>query len=105
MRKNFKSSEKQSNYHLITNNNITWVSQLINNPVLILGASLSYEEIDLWSLIISRERNFSKKKNKVCRKPIYQMTINEINNVWIEKLLDNDLNYEQQWEKLNNLLK
>lgn len=105
VRKNFKSSEKQSNYQLITNNNITWVSQLINNPVLILGASLSYEEIDLWSLIISRERNFSKMKNKVCRKPIYQMTINEINNVWIEKLFDNDLNYENQWEKLSNLLK
>jgi len=104
VRKNFKSTEKQLGYHSSTNINITWISQIINNPILILGASLSYEEIDLWSLIITRERNFSKNKNKVYRNPIYQMTINEIKNVWINKLFENNLSYDEQWKKLNKLL-
>lgn len=104
VRKNFKKSEKKINYDSTTTDNITWVSQLIKNPVIILGASLSYEEIDLWSIIISRERNFSKKLVKVHRNPIYQMTINQINNVWIDKLFVNDLSYEQQWENLIEIL-
>lgn len=104
VRKNFKKVEREQNYKK-SKDNITWISQLINNPVLILGASLSYDEIDLWSLIITRERNYSKIDNHdTHRKPIFQITKNKINNAWIDKLFENNLSYEEQWKKLNNLL-
>ena len=104
VRKNFKKSEKQINNDSISNENITWVSQLINNPIIILGASLSYEEIDLWSLLMTRERNFSKNINEGFRKPMYQMSIDKINNVWVEELFDSNLSFDLQWEKLINIL-
>ncbi len=104
VRKNFKKSEKQINNDSTKNENISWIYQLINNPVIILGASLSYEEIDLWSLIMTRERNYSKKKNEGFRKPMYQMSINKINNVWVEELFDTNLSFDLQWEKLINIL-
>lgn len=104
VRKKYKEIENQSKQNEIGKESLTWISQIINNPILIIGAGLSYEELDLWSLLIIRERNFSKIQNNRCRKPIYQMTIEKINNVWIERLFENINNYDAQWGELIKIL-
>ena len=35
---------------------------------------------------------------------MYQMSINKINNVWVEELIDTHLSVDLQWEKLINIL-
>lgn len=92
----------------------TWYDQLIHQPVLILGASISNSEWDLWSAFVNRERNFSKKDNKKFRKPIYQMRSSEnlisiendkkINEQWFEKLFEEKYCFNEQWTMLSEII-
>jgi hypothetical protein len=91
----------------------TWYDQLIHQTVLILGASISDTEWDLWSVFVNRERNFSKKKNMKYRKPVFQMRNlnNDSNNnnsksneLWFDPLFDESTPFDTQWDKLSNLL-
>lgn len=94
-------------------NNDTWYDKLTHNPVLILGASISSNEWDVWSAIVNRERNFFKQKNITYRNPIFQMrnktskgqTCDTANQYWFKPLFDESLCYEKQWVKLEELLK
>ena len=91
----------------------SWYDVLTLKPVLILGASISSNEWDLWSAIVNRERNFSKQKNITYRNPIFQMrnktskgqTCDTANQYWFKPLFDESLCYEKQWVKLEELLK
>jgi hypothetical protein len=102
LRKHTKSSE------LKNNDCNTWYNQLSNQPVLILGASISDTEWDLWSAFVNRERNFSKIENKKYYTPIFQMRSSEEkksycstnNKIWFQELFNENLSFEKQWKEL-----
>jgi len=107
LRKHSKSAER-NNKKLNT-----WYDQLTHQPVLILGASISDSEWDLWSAFVNRARNFYKGENQKNRQPIYQMRSNEdkkciingTNQQWFQELYSEKTSYNDQWAKLKNLLK
>jgi len=96
-----------------TPNNYNWYDKLVHNPLLILGASISNNEWDLWSAIVNRERNFFKQKNIQYRNPIFQMRHNDCKKVenqsasqeWFEPLFNESLSFEKQWNNLKQLFK
>lgn len=93
LRKHSKSEAR------INQKNDTWYDKLTHNPILILGASISRNEWDIWSSIVNRERNFFKYTNNAYRKPIFQMRSelckmicdDSINKKWFEPLFDERL--------------
>jgi hypothetical protein len=99
IRNKYKEIEKQ---YL---KDLTWYSQIIENPVLILGASMSEAEWDLWSAIVYSKRNFAKNDNN--EKPIFKMMSPEeaskLNNEWILPLYK-DMDFTNQWKVLEKLL-
>lgn len=105
-----KHSKKRTNKNT---NKGTWYDKLTHNPVLILGASISSNEWDLWSAIVNRERNFFKQKNIQYRNPIFQMRHNDCKKVenqsasqeWFEPLFNESLSFEKQWNNLKQLFK
>ena len=98
-----------------TNKKKTWYNQLTYQPVLIVGASISAAEWDLWSAFVNRERNFSRAKNIIYRKPIFQMrkikdndskmNSDKSNQQWFKPLFDQQLSFEKQWEMLIKMFK
>lgn len=112
---NIERLRKHSKSKIKNNNKLnTWYDQLIHQPVLILGASISNSEWDLWSAFVNRERNFSKKDNKKFRKPIYQMRSSEnlisnendkkTNEQWFEPLFDEKYCFNEQWSMLSKII-
>jgi hypothetical protein len=87
---------------------LTWFSKIVQNPVLILGASMSDFEWAMWSAIVYKYRNFAKPTNKQYFYPIFQMmevkSENQTKNTWIQPLFT-DMSYDKQWEQLERLLK
>lgn len=94
----------------------TWYDQLTYQPVLILGASISNAEWDLWSAFVKRERNFSNTEFQKFRKPIYQMRVkvdsacpysvpDRNNEVWFEPLFDMNMLFEKQWDEIIKMFK
>ena len=89
----------------------TWYDKLTHNPVLILGASISSNEWDIWSAFVNRERNFSKKSNQIYRNPVFQMRSDKCkkecedntNQKWFQPLFDEKLEFNEQWIKLKQL--
>lgn len=98
-----------------TNKKKTWYDQLIHQSVLIVGASISAAEWDLWSAFVNRERNFSRAENILYRKPIFQMRksnndnqkmdTDKSNEQWFTPLFDEQLPFEKQWEMLVKIFK
>lgn len=89
----------------------TWYDQLVHQTVLILGASISNSEWDMWSAFVGRERNFSKNDLQRFRKPVFQMRFNDYrcnvqkaNSNWFEALFSEDIPFPQQWTNLSKLL-
>jgi hypothetical protein len=112
---NIERLRKHSKSRIKSNTKLnTWYDQLIQQPVLILGASISNSEWDLWSAFVNRERNFSKKDNKTFRKPIYQMRSSEYlisnendkktNEQWFESLFDEKYCFNEQWSMLSKII-
>jgi hypothetical protein len=112
---NIERLRKHSKSKIKNNNKLnTWYDQLTHQPVLILGASISNSEWDLWSAFVNRERNFSKKENKKFRKPVYQMRSSEnlisnengkkTNQQWFEPLFDEKYCFNEQWSMLSKII-
>lgn len=105
LRKHSKSEAR------INQKNDTWYDKLTHNPLLILGASISSNEWDIWSAFVNRERNFFKTDNTKYRNPIFQMRSENCkcdckdtsNQKWFEPLFDETLSYKHQWDKLKTL--
>lgn len=101
IRKHFKQEEKKSSFDL------TWYSQILKNPVFILGASVSEAEWGLLSAIVYKARNFAKPENKHHENEIYKMFSAEQakeHNFWYAPLFT-DKNFEEQWRLLEKYLK
>lgn len=82
---------------------LSWYSQLLNNPVIFLGTSLSEVEWDLWTAITHANRNFAKEKNKNYKHNMYIMLDKDQkchpNSTWLKPLFAG-MTYEEQWGKL-----
>ena len=87
----------------------SWYEALVHFPVIVIGAGLSDNELDIWGALINRERNFAKKTNRIeYRKPIYMMwskcESGEFNKPdWVKPLFDINNHYDEQWKKLKQL--
>jgi hypothetical protein len=82
---------------------LSWYSQLLNNPVIFLGASLSDAEWDLWTAITHAKRNFAKDKNSEYSHNMYIMLDKDQKchpNTSLLKPLFAGMSYKEQWEKL-----
>lgn len=112
---NIERLRRHSKSKIKNNNKLnTWYDQLLHQPVLILGASISNSEWDLWSAFVNRERNFSKTDYKKFRKPIYQMRSfenliinengNKTNEQWFEPLFDEKYCFNEQWSILSKII-
>lgn len=108
LRERSKQQKKPDNYQK------SWYEVLTHNPVIILGADISNMEWDIWNAIVNRERNFGKKENSEKYKfPIFQMrtsssenqTKAKSNEIWFKPLFEENLSFEEQWNKLETLLK
>ena len=108
MRRNHKKSERSANNEIGLAN--SWYEALVDNPVLILGASLSDNELDIWGALINRERNFAKGINRSeYRPPVFIMwsegrdkkAFNKPD--WVKPLFPVHLSYDEQWIRLKKL--
>jgi hypothetical protein len=87
----------------------SWYEALVDNPVLVLGASLSDNELDIWGALINRERNFAKGINRSeYRPPVYIMwsecESGKFNKPdWVTPIFSVNQCYEKQWQKLKNI--
>lgn len=104
LRKHSKQNER------IKNALYTWYDALINNPVIIIGASISDYEWDLWSAFANRERNFSQPKNNLFYSPVFQMretgsSLNCLssNKLWFYPLFEEVMTYKEQWKSLEDI--
>jgi hypothetical protein len=99
IRKHYKDLERQKIKDL------TWYSQLIENPVIFLGASISEAEWALWTAMVYKKRNYSKGSNSRFEYKSFQMMDikdNYSNDFWNEPLFYN-IDFKSQWEKLEEL--
>lgn len=102
LRKRSKQNPKSENYQE------SWYDKLVNNPVLVLGASISESEWDLWSAITNRQRNFAKDKNCGYCNPMFKMrkeeeeTKNSLDS-YFYSLFDESMDFKDQWKELCNL--
>jgi hypothetical protein len=80
----------------------TWYYRLLENPVLILGASMSTMEWDLWFALTSRERT------NTSNPQIFQMREceckNDAQHQWFEPLFTG-MTFDEQWKELERLFK
>lgn len=80
----------------------TWYCRLIQNPVLILGASMSPTEWDMWFALTSRNRANGDKQ------PIFQMRECECKkdaqHEWFQPLFTG-MDFNEQWTELEELFK
>jgi hypothetical protein len=85
---------------------LSWYSQLLNNPVIFLGASLSDVEWDLWTAITHAKRNFAKEKNTEYSHNMYIMLDKDQKchpNTSVLKPLFAKMTYCEQWMKLEKI--
>ena len=100
MRVDFKANGKKNT------DPTTWYEAILKNPIMIVGASLSEFEWDIWTALVNRERNFArKKKSKINYHGTYMMNHNCNNNkhFWIDSIFDTKYCYEKQWEMLEQM--
>jgi hypothetical protein len=99
IRRYYKDLEKQKIKDL------TWYSQLIENPVIFLGASVSEAEWALWTAMVYKKRNYAKGRNNKSEYKSFQMMDikdNYSDDFWNEPLFYN-IDFKSQWEKLEEL--
>lgn len=86
---------------------LTWFSQILNKPVLILGASMSEMEWAMWTAFVYRKRNFVKSVKNKYEMPIFHMMSAEDSNEkskheWFQPLFTG-LTFDKQWKELQKL--
>ena len=104
IRQHYKKKEKENDFELV---DLTWYSQILKNPVLILGASLSEAEWGLWSSIVFKKRNYAKSTSAFYENDIYKMidinTEDKNLGYWYEPLFEGK-DFNEQWMLIENLL-
>jgi len=105
IRNYYKKYEKENPNKEIVD--LTWFSQILKNPVLILGASFSEAEWGLWSAIVYKKRNYAKSTSTSYENNIYKMIDDkqEDKNLgyWYQPLFENK-NFDEQWKTIEKSL-
>jgi hypothetical protein len=105
IRNYYKKQEKErANEEMV---DLTWYSQILKNPVLILGASLSDAEWGLWSALVYKKRNYAKDTIGSYENDIYKMVDEKAQDknlgYWYEPLFK-DMNFNEQWKMIEESL-
>lgn len=102
LRMNFKSRESKNGPK---KTGYTWFDALAGRPVLIVGASISQMEWDLWFALSNRRRNFAKSMYAEYERPIFKMTgpCETLDKNWFSELTNREETYPSQWEHLKDL--
>lgn len=102
LRMNFKSGESKNGPK---KTGYTWFDALAGRPVLIIGASISQMEWDLWFALSNRRRNFAKPDHKKHEQSIFKMTgpCETLDKNWFSELTNRKETYPSQWEHLQDL--
>jgi hypothetical protein len=82
----------------------TWLDPLMNQPILILGADISYNEWDVLFALISKKRNRAKSGSQ---EPIFQLSENHANSNlrdWTFPISKESLSFKDQWSLISKLL-
>ncbi len=87
---------------------LTWFSQILNQPVLILGASMSEMEWAMWTAFVHRKRNFARQEMKRYETPVFMMLdknqqLTSPQNEWFQPLFEN-MDFNEQWRKLEEII-
>lgn len=105
IRDHYKKHEKESNFESV---DLTWYSQILKNPVLILGASFSEAEWGLWAAIVNKKRNFAKPNHNSNETEVFNMTVDKQADkkidFWYQPLFE-DKDFNEQWEIIENTYK
>jgi len=106
IRDHYKKNERENSSKEVID--LTWYSQILNNPVLILGASFSEAEWGLWSAIVFKKRNYAKSTNSFYENNIYKMVDSKAEDknlgYWYNPLFESK-DFNEQWELIENALK
>jgi hypothetical protein len=106
IRNHYKKEESKTSEKEIVD--LTWYSQILKNPVLILGASFSEAEWGLWSALNYKRRNFAKLIPTRYENNVFKMTDNNLSNVhlsfWYQQLFEG-IDFSEQWKIIENTLK
>ncbi|MEY3500264.1 MAG: hypothetical protein RL308_1933 [Bacteroidota bacterium] len=106
IRDHYKKHERENSSKEVID--LTWYSQILKNPVLILGASFSEAEWDLWSAIVFKKRNYAKFTSSFYENDIYKMVDNKTEDknlgYWYHPLFESK-DFNEQWELIENALK
>jgi hypothetical protein len=101
IRNHYKANEDYD----LPNKELTWFSRIVQNPVLILGASMSQMEWAMWTAVVYKFRNYARSKREGFF-PIFQMMEikhgDQLKNDWIQPLFT-DMSYDKQWEQLKKI--
>lgn len=105
IRDHYKKHERENSSKEVID--LTWYSQILNNPVLILGASLSEAEWGLWSAIVFKNRNYAKSSSSFYENDIYKMVDNKTEDknlgYWYHPLFD-EKDFKEQWKIIEESL-
>lgn len=106
IRDHYKKNERENSSKEVID--LTWYSQILNNPVLILGASFSEAEWGLWSAIVFKKRNYAKSTNSFYENNIYKMVDSKTEDknlgYWYNPLFESK-DFNEQWKLIENVLK
>lgn len=106
IRDHYKKNERENSCKEVID--LTWYSQILNNPVLILGASFSEAEWGLWSAIVFKKRNYAKSTNSFYENNIYKMVDNKTEDknlgYWYHPLFESN-DFNEQWELIEKTMK
>lgn len=105
IRNYYKKEEREdSNKEIV---DLTWYSQILKNPVLILGASLSEAEWGLWSALVYKKRNFAKPTSTFYEYNVFKMVsekdVDKNSEFWYQPLFEGK-DYSEQWSIIENTL-
>lgn len=84
----------------------SWFDKIMNQPVIIVGASMSHNEWDLWFALVNKMRNYAKKQHKHHSKPVYKMNFDSANipNGVFTELAPISSLHQEQWQALIKML-
>lgn len=95
-------SEKE----IIKTYNPSWIDAIMDHPVLVLGASLSEVEWDIWFALVNRKRNFEKESNKEFETPVFLMRgdegLSESKKTLFEDIIPHP-SFKEQWDAITKL--
>ena len=99
IRNHYKKEERKTSNKEIAD--LTWYSQILENPVLILGASFSEAEWGLWSALNNKRRNFAKPTSTCDENDVFKMVSNnhssENSSFWYQPLFEG-IDFNEQWK-------